>query len=136
MGDREVNGSILRRLIAVVTLSALTTGCATRIEPLYQWGDFTRLQYDVLLRSGASPASQVELMELHAAKVRARNGALPPGFRAHLGMLKLALGDVDAARSAWQAERAAFPEATHYMDRLLKNLGTPAASTQLEDNPA
>lgn len=131
-----MNGSILRRVLAVAALFALTTGCATRIEPLYQWGNFTRLQYDALLRSGASPVAQVELMELHAAKVRSSSGALPPGFRAHLGMLKLALGDVEAARSAWQAERVAFPEATHYMDRLLKSLDAPAAGTKLEDNPA
>jgi len=131
-----MKGRTLHRAVAVVALAVLTTGCATRIEPLYQWGNFTRLQYDVLLRSGASPVTQVQLMELHAAKGRGGNGALPPGFRAHLGMLKLSLGDAEGAKSAWQAEKAAFPEATHYMDRLLKNVDAPAASTKPKEDPA
>lgn len=131
-----MRGRRARRALVVIALAALATGCASRPEPLYQWGNFTRLQYDVLLRSGANPVEQVEIMELHAAKVRADNAALPPGFRAHLGMVKLSLGDVEGAKAAWQAEKVAFPEASHYMDRLLKYVDTPAGGTKPKDNPA
>jgi len=131
-----MRGCALRRALAVVAFAALAAGCATRPEPLYQWGKFPRLQYDALLRSGANPVEQIEVMELHIAKVRASNAALPPGFRAHLGMLKLSLGDVEGAKSAWQAEKVAFPEAAHYMDRLLKHADTPAVGTKSKDNPA
>lgn len=65
-------------------------------------------------------------MEAHAEKARAANAALPPGFRAHLGMLKLSAGDADQARQMWQAEKLAFPESTPYMDQLLKRLDAPA----------
>ena len=85
-------------------------------------------QYDTLLHPGAAPLGQVGEMEAHAEKARASGAALPPGFRAHLGLLKLSAGDADAARQLWQAEKEAFPEATPYMDQLLKRLdpATPA----------
>ena len=65
-------------------------------------------------------------MEAHTEKARAANAALPPGFRAHLGMLKLSAGAADQARQMWQAEKLAFPESTPYMDQLLKRLDAPA----------
>ena len=136
---QSLPGSFSGRLsgsFAVLALAALTAGCATSPGPLYQWGTFPRQQYDVLLRGGASPVEQIRAMEAHAVKVRAANAALPPGFRAHLGMLKLSLGDTQGAKAAWEAEKTAFPEATHYMDRLLKNVDPPAAGTAPKENPA
>lgn len=112
---------------------ALLVGCAQRgLAPLYMWEAFPKQQYDTLLRAGVSPLEQVGVMEAHVEKARAAGAALPPGFRAHLGMLKLSLGDADQARQLWQAERAAFPESASYMDQLLKRFETPAK----KDNPA
>jgi hypothetical protein len=65
-------------------------------------------------------------MEAQMQKAAASQAALPPGFRAHLGMLKLANGDPEQARTLWQSEKAAFPEAAPYMDQLLKRLDAPA----------
>jgi len=90
------------------------------------------LVYDTLLRPGMAPLEQVGAMEAQAEKARAAGASLPPGFRAHLGMLKLAAGDADQARQLWLAEKAAFPESTPYMDQLLKRLDAPAK----KDNPA
>ena len=47
-------------------------------------------------------------------------------------MLKLSAGEAEQARQLWQAEKAAFPESTPYMDQLLKRLD--AASKK--GNPA
>jgi len=71
-------------------------------------------------------------MEAQAEKARAAGASLPPGFRAHLGMLKLSAGDADQARQLWQAEKTAFPESAPYMDQLLKRLDAPAK----KDKPA
>jgi hypothetical protein len=90
------------------------------------WEGFPRQQYDTLLRAGVNPTEQIAEMEAHAEKARASNAALPPGFRAHLGMLKLSVGNPDEARQLWQAERLAFPESSPYMDQLLKRLDPPA----------
>lgn len=124
------------RCLAAGGCIAVLAGCASRGPgPLYLWESFPRQQYDALLREGFSPEEQIRLLEAHAEKARGANAALPPGLRAHLGMLHLAAGNVDRARELWTAEKAAFPESAAYMDRLLKRLDAPAKSAQTE-NPA
>lgn len=118
--------SLTRRLLLGACI-AVVAGCAHRPPPpLYMWETFPKMQYDALLANDNSPLEQIELMEAQAEKARATGASLPPGFRAHLGMLKLAAGDSSQARYLWQAEKAAFPESTPYMDQLLKRLDAPA----------
>jgi hypothetical protein len=135
MGTRAVTkGFVVRRLAVAVALLALV-GCASRSPLLYSWESFPRLQYDILLREGASPLAQIAAMNAHAESAKAKNVALPPGFRAHLGMLHLSVGNADAARDLWSAEKVAFPESAHYMNSLLRRLdGSSKAATK--DNPA
>ncbi len=99
------------------------------------WETFPRQQYDTLLREGVNPSDQIAALEAHAEKARAANAALPPGFRAHLGMMYMNAGNNDRARELWQAEKAAFPEATPYMDQLLRRLEAPV-KTAKDANPA
>jgi hypothetical protein len=93
---------------------------------MYSWGDFPHQQYDVLSHETANSDEQIHTMEAQAEKARASNLALPPGFRAHLGMLYLNTGNADRARELWVAEKSAFPESASYMDRLLARLQGPA----------
>ena len=124
---------VATRLAVACALCALFSGCANKSRPpLYLWESFPKLQYDALLRPGVPPMEQVVMLEAQAEKARAAGAALPPGFRAHLGMLKLAGGDVDRARELWQAEKTVFPESAPYMDQLLRRLDAP----QKKDNPA
>jgi hypothetical protein len=69
-------------------------------------------------------------MEKHMEKARAANMALPPGFRAHLGMLELNAGHAQRAKELFEAEKSAFPEGAPYMDKLLAKLHGPAAAPQ------
>ena len=115
------------RAVFFASCIAVLAGCAHKAPPpLYMWGNFPKMQYDALLGAGVSPTEQVGAMEEQAEKARAAGASLPPGFRAHLGMLKLSAGDADQARQLWQAEKTAFPESTPYMDQLLKRLDMPA----------
>ena len=127
----------LTRYLALGGCIALLEACAQKGPPplLYMWETFPRMQYDTLLRAGVSPLEQVGAMEAHAEKARAAGAALPPGFRAHLGMLKLSAGDPDQARQLWQGEKAAFPESSPYMDQLLERLDAPVAPAK-KGNPA
>ena len=127
-----------RRIVrAILATSALlvAAGCAHRDPPLYMWESFTRQQYDALNRDGSRVEEQLEKMEAHAQKASAANAALPPGFRAHLGMLQLNSGDADKAREMWIAEKLAFPESAPYMDQLIKRLSPPSKATKT-DAPA
>jgi hypothetical protein len=125
---------------AVLVLAAVLAGCASKPAPLYMWEGFPRQQYDVLRHDGASIPEQIQALEAHAAKAQGAHAALPPGFRAHLAMLKLSVGDVDGGRELLVAEKAAFPESAPYMDQLLKRFETPpadkAVKTTAEANPA
>lgn len=117
-----------RRLAGALVVVVLMAGCAQRGPgPLYLWEAFPRQQYETLLRHGVPPEGQIAELEAHAEKARARGAALPPGFRAHWGMLALSAGDAGRARELWQAEKAAFPESAPYIDQLLKRLEAPAA---------
>lgn len=135
MGQVMPHATPLRYLTALAGVAVLA-GCAAKGPgPLYMWESFPRQQYSTLLRESASPDEQIRTLEAHAEKARGTNAALPPGFRAHLGMLYIGNGNPQRARELWQAERTAFPESAPYMDRLLKKLDGPAATTK-GDNPA
>lgn len=126
---------IVRPAGAVIALAVLA-GCAAKGPgPLYMWEAFPRHQYATLLKQGADPVEQIRILEAHAEKARAANSALPPGFRAHLGMLYGDAGNTERARELWQAEVTAFPESAPFMDRLLKKLGAPS-QTSSKDKPA
>lgn len=114
----------------------LLTACATPTKPLYLWEGFARQQYEVLQRSGLDANAQILAMQAHAEKARAAGAALPPGFRAHLGMLQLSVGAADQARTSWQAEKVAFPESAPYMDQLLKRLDGGAVAQPTAGTPS
>jgi len=117
----------LARSWTALALAGVLAGCAHGPQPLYAWGSFPHQQYDTLRGAGASPAEQIRTLEAEARKADDAKAALPPGLRAHLGLLYLDSGDADKARSLWLAEKAAFPESAPYIDTLLKRLGAPAA---------
>jgi hypothetical protein len=125
----------MARLACGASLVVLA-GCAAKGQAsLYLWETFPRQQYQALLRDNFSPAEQISLLEAQAEKARGAQAALPPGFRAHLGMLHLSVGNADRARELWQAEKATFPESSAYMDQLLKRLD-PLAKPVKSENPA
>lgn len=127
--SRRVRGLALGGWVAVLA------GCAAQgPPPLYLWEAFPRQQYDALLREGFNPDEQIRLLEAQAEKAQAAHAALPPGFRAHLGMLQLGAGNADRARELWAAEKAAFPESAAYMDRLLKKLDAPERTARNENS--
>lgn len=123
----------MRNRLALGGCVVLLGACAQTRPPLYTWEAFPKQQYEALLMSGNQlPADQLLAMQAQAEKTAASGGKLPPGFRAHFGMLKLSVGDAAGARELWQGEKLAFPESAPFMDRLLKRLDAP---TKVE-NPA
>lgn len=123
------------RHFALGLLISMFAACAAKGPgPLYLWEAFPRQQYDALLRGGFSPDEQIRQLEAHAEKARAANAALPPGLRAHLGMLYLGAGNAGRARELWKAEILAFPESSAYLDQLIRKLDTSMPSKA--ENPA
>ena len=124
------------RLLGPLLFVLGLAGCAQRGAPLYMWETYPRQQYAYLLRESISPDQQIREIETHAEKARAANAQLPPGLRAHLGMLYLSVGNPGRAMELWNAEKVAFPESTPYMNQLLKRLGGATAEPAKSDPQA
>lgn len=125
-----------RASASALALAALLLGACATQPPLYDWGDYPRQQYELLKRDGVDPNAQITAMQAQAEQARAANRALPPGFRAHLGLLQLSVGHADEARAMWQAEKLAFPESAPYMDQLLGKLDGPKSGPTPSKAPA
>ncbi len=109
-------------LAAALALATLLSACASAPKPLYRWDGYESQLYRYLRDDAASSEEQILVLEKGLAESAARSAALPPGYLAHLGLLYLHMGRTDAALRAWEQEKAAFPESTHYIDYLIGNL--------------
>jgi hypothetical protein len=113
----------VKRSILTAAAAVALAGCAAAPKPLYHWEGYQRLVYEHLKGGAVAPAEQLATLQAQAEKAKAIGAALPPGFRAHMAMLRLQLGEVDEAHRLIDAEKAAFPESIPYMDFVLKSLG-------------
>ena len=102
-------------------ISLLLSGCATQQNTLYQWGSYQPEVYEYLKGDGASYADQINALELDLEKAKSSNRQVPPGYQAHLGMLYAHMGNYDKMAECFAAEKAMYPEATPFMDFLLKS---------------
>ncbi|MCU1724541.1 MULTISPECIES: DUF4810 domain-containing protein [unclassified Pseudomonas] len=107
-----------RAVAGVLLGSILLSGC-TGPKTLYQWEGYQPQVYQYF--KGESKEAQVEALEGDLQKIRAKNGAVPPGYHAQLGLLYSSLGKDDQMVQQFQTEKALFPESAAYMDFLLKN---------------
>jgi hypothetical protein len=116
-----IDFNMIKRCLVLASALVLAA-CATPPKTMYYWEDFPKRQYDSLLHDNLNAHEQLVVLRAVAEKASAHNGILPPGFRAHMGMLELVDGNPAAARDLWNAEKAAFPESKPYIDQLIKKL--------------
>ena len=103
---------------------ALLQGCATPVEPLYNWGPYER-QVSAHFK-GESPESQIQILEQHAVATKSSGKVLPPGYMAHLGLLYGKAGrDADFV-AALEEEKRLFPESAPYINQLLHRVNKGA----------
>ncbi|WP_321793189.1 DUF4810 domain-containing protein [Caballeronia sp. J97] len=100
---------------------ALLTGCATKTASLYQWDGYQPQVYEYFKGQEGVPG-QIAALEAAREKVYANDKTLPPGFRAHLGILYASVGKGAEARQQLTEEKERFPESSAYMDFLLSKL--------------
>lgn len=123
----------LRHAAALSAASVVLAGCAGP-QPLYQWEGYQTQVYEYF--KGESKEQQVIALESGLQKIQAKGGAAPPGYHAQLGMLYLNLGKDDQMVKEFQTEKTLFPEATPYMDFLLRNVKTePRKDVGADANP-
>jgi len=125
------------RALAVCALAGLLAACAQAPKTMYDWQAYQPSVYAYLKGEDADFSQQLQALEGNVETARAHDAALPPGFRAHLGLLYLKMGLGDRAVEQLQAEKRAFPEGARFMDFLLRNMAPGAAQSSADtDKPA
>ncbi|QCI15261.1 DUF4810 domain-containing protein [Pseudomonas putida] len=108
----------MRACAGLLLGSLLLAGCNAP-KPLYQWESYQPQVYGYL--KGDSKEEQVTALERDLEKIKAKNGAVPPGYHAQLGLLYSSLGKDDQMMQQFRTEKALFPESAAYMDFLMSN---------------
>jgi hypothetical protein len=114
---------IIKLSCLIFIFSLALVGCSQAPQKLYQWGSYEEQIYAMYADPGKVPIeSQIEKLEADYQIIRASNGAVPPGFHAHLGYLYFQLGKSNQAWQSFATEKSLFPESAVYMDRLMARL--------------
>lgn len=107
-----------RTIAGLLLGSVLLAGCNSP-KTLYQWESYQPQVYGYL--KGDAKEEQVTALERDLEKIKAKNGAVPPGYHAQLGLLYSSLGKDDQMIQQFRTEKALFPESAAYMDFLMSN---------------
>lgn len=106
--------------LAVIFLGLTLSACA-KPTPLYVYGDYSESYY-----KDKKTANEGSRLKLEASMEKAieeaansRSGRVPPGMYANLGYMYLQDGKAREAISLFEKEKAVYPEAAHFMDRII-----------------
>lgn len=117
---RVIDVRVLRLWLAIAALPAL--GACAR-APLYAWGRYENLIYEMYLKPGqADPVTQTAKLTEDIDKAGAEGKPVPPGVHAHLGYLYYQQGNASGARQEFQIEKTLFPESAAFVDGVLQRL--------------
>lgn len=105
-------------LLALAGTGSLLAGCSEP-RPYYYWGSYQDQLYDHFLQKTA-PDAQIQAMEKDLHQAHRHNQHLPPGYYAFMGLLYVENGQDNKAYNCFVTEKTLFPEATPYMNFLLK----------------
>jgi hypothetical protein len=132
-----VNARRLPLLLALPVL-ALCGACAPKQEPIYRWGRYEDLVYDMYARPGKSdPGTQIAKLTEDIERAAAEGKLAPPGVHAHLAFLYYSQGQLDLAAAEFAAERQLFPESAVFVDGILARMkkGAKLATGAKEAQP-
>lgn len=111
--------SAWREVAALLLGCTLLAGCSGQ-KSLYQWESYQPQVYEYF-KGESSKEEQAIALERDLEKIKAKNGAVPPGYHAQLGLLYSSLGKDDQMIQQLRTEKALFPESAPYMDFLMNN---------------
>lgn len=112
----------LKRSLAYVCLlgtASLMTGC-TGIKPLYHWGNYEDLIYQMYKNPGSAEAgTQIEKLKEDLAQANSNGLHVAPGLHAHLGYMYFLQHDTTSAMNEFSTEKKLFPESATFVDGLM-----------------
>ena len=109
------------RLVFSSVIVFLLVGCAAQKTSLYAWQRYQG-NLDAYFRGDKiGLAEQAQNMESDLTKIKKSDGAAPPGYFAHLGLIYGQQGYMEKFAENLNIEKTNFPEATPFIDFLLRN---------------
>jgi len=102
----------------------LISGCSSGPKPLYNYGKYSESYYGVKKDATTESALQYQkALEYCIEEVGdSRSGKVPPGMYANLGYLYLKAGQNAKAKENFIKEKTIYPEAIHFMDRMIQKI--------------
>ena len=106
--------------LSLSIMGFIISGCSGK-KPMYEYSNYSETYYQLKQNGDAeSSAKWKTSLEESIAKSNARAIRVPPGIYANLGYLYLKVNDIKKAISFFEAEKALYPEASMFMDNLIK----------------
>jgi hypothetical protein len=119
----ERSKSMSYKIIFTLLLATLTSACTSTPKNMYSWGNYQEQVYKMYSApEKAAPQSQIIIIEKDIAKSKLDNKPVAPGVYAHLAYQYLLTGNKEKAIEYFELEKKQFPEATVYIDFLLKKI--------------
>ena len=109
-------------VLSIIGICLLFSGCANTSKPLYNYGNYneTYYAYKKNLNKESMVALQMSIEEAIKNAGESSSGRVPPGMYANLGYIYLKSGENSKAIANFEKEKQLYPEASHFMDRIIK----------------
>lgn len=103
--------------IALFSGVALITACSSQDKSLYYWGDYSDSVYAYYNQSG-DLAKQEQALQATIQQAQTSGKNVAPGIYGHLGLVLLKQGKRADANTAFQQEKALYPESAQFIQYL------------------
>lgn len=112
---------VFKQVLVSILLIVTIQGCeTTQTRPLYYWGEYEPLIYDMYHRPGnAPPSEQINKLIETIDKSEGTGRLVAPGIHAHLGFMYAAQGNIGLAEQAFHNEMALYPESRVFIEGML-----------------
>jgi hypothetical protein len=114
------------RILIVLVFVMMFVGCVTGRQnrrDMYYWGLYEDSIYNMYVEPGkTSNRDEIRRLEAQIHRTIGSGQLVPPGLHAHLAYLYVTQGDYTTAMIHFQAEKAKFPESTHFIDGVIERM--------------
>lgn len=119
-----MNKTTYINMIVAIAMFGLVSGCASKPQPFYTYGTYGDSYY--AYKKNMTPESELALQKAMEDAIsnsdQSSSGRVPPGMYANLGYMYLKSGSNAKAIANFTKEKEVYPEAAHFMDRMIKKV--------------
>lgn len=111
------------RLAIGIGVSLLALCACESTKTLYHWGRYEESVYKLLENpDGTNVPEEIRSLSGEVERDLAEGRRAAPGVHAYLGYLYYISGNPDSAKMEFEAEKAAYPESTVFIDGVIRRM--------------